>query len=84
MSWNIPPIEALEIQDRKEVPKAPETFDMAPVFGETPKPVPVNMTGMVTFYDFTDRRVIESLDAHAEEVGIFCKICFYESKYTFL
>jgi hypothetical protein len=68
MSWNIPTIEAIEIQDRKEPPKPPESFEVLPNVTEAPKPAPVSMAGVVSFYDFTDRRAIESLDSHAEEV----------------
>lgn len=69
MSWHIPPFEALEFQDRKEPPKPPDVFELLPIDTEPPKPAPVTMTGVVSFYDFTDRRVIESLDTHAEEVA---------------
>lgn len=69
MSWNIPHIEQLEFQDRKEPPKPPMTFDLQPTVSEAPKPAPVTMAGVVSFYDFTDRRIIESLDTHAEEVA---------------
>lgn len=71
MSWNIPSFEALEFQDRKEPPKPHDNFELLPNVTEPPKPAPVSMTGVVSFYDFTDRRVIESLDTHAEEVRAY-------------
>lgn len=69
MSWNIPQIDALESQDRKDPPKPPDNFELLPNESEPPAPAPVSMTGIVSFYDVTDRRVIESLDIHAEEVS---------------
>ena len=72
MSWNIPPLDALEIPERKDPLKTPESFDLIPVnLAEAPPPAPVTMTGVVSFYDFTDRRTIEALDAHAEEVSCY-------------
>ena len=70
MSWNIPSIVALELTERKGPPKVPETFELKEPshVKDAPGPAPVNMAGVVSFYDFTDRRAIESLDAHAEEV----------------
>ena len=71
MSWNIPALDTIEIPERKEPMKVPESFELVPVnFMEAPSPAPVTMTGVVSFYDFTDRRTIESLDSHAEEVGL--------------
>ena len=71
MSWNIPTIEPVELVERKGPPKPPEDFKLVPTnLNDAPKPAPVSMTGVVSFYDFTDRRVIEALDAHAEEVSV--------------
>ena len=41
-----------------------------PMMIEAPKPAPSNLGSMVSFFDFTDRLVIESLDTHAEEVSL--------------
>ena len=69
MSWNIPALDTVEITDRKGPPKVPESFQLMPVDPrEAPPVAPVSMTGVVSFYDFTDRRAIEALDTHAEEV----------------
>ena len=71
MSWNIPTIEGIELVDRKDPPISPEEFKLAPInMTEAPKPAPVSMTGVVSFYDFTDRRAVEAIDAHAEEVSV--------------
>lgn len=81
MSWNIPPLDPIEFAERKHPPKVPETFELVPInLMEAPSPVPVTMTGVVSFYDFTDKRTIESLDAHAEEVNIY--FCLFLSMFN--
>lgn len=70
LAWNIPPIDVFELCERKGPPKVPDTFMLVPNVSEAPKPAPVSMAGVVSFYDFTDRRTIESLDSHAEEVAL--------------
>lgn len=69
MSWSIPPIETVEFPEYKGPTKPPANFNLNPLVKEAPPPAPVTMTGVVSFYDFTDRRAIEALDAHAEEVS---------------
>ena len=70
MSWNMPTMDPIEFTERKMPPSVPESFELLPVnLKEAPPPAPVTMTGIVSFYDFTDRRTIESIDAHAEEVN---------------
>ncbi|XP_052278095.1 uncharacterized protein LOC127876719 [Dreissena polymorpha] len=68
-AWNIPAIETLEIQERRGPPKVATDFELLPMMSEAPKPTPSNLGSMVSFFDFTDRLVIESLDTHAEEVS---------------
>lgn len=69
-AWHIPAIETLEIQERRGPSKVPTDFDLLPMMIEAPKPAPSNLGSMVSFFDFTDRLVIESLDTHAEEVSL--------------
>ncbi|XP_052773286.1 uncharacterized protein LOC128212078 [Mya arenaria] len=69
VSWNIPTFEALEIQDRKGPPRVPDDFDLIPLIKKGPDPSAVSFGPGVSFYDYVDRLVIESLDTHAEEVA---------------
>lgn len=64
----MPPIDSLDLAERKGPPAVPDDFQLSAMMTEVPPPSAANAGGAATLYDYTDRHVIESLDTHAEEV----------------
>lgn len=64
----MPPIDSLDLTERKGPPAVPDDFQLSYLIAEVPQPSAANAGGGATLYDYTDRHVIESLDTHAEEV----------------
>jgi len=69
MTWNIPPIDSLDLAERKCPPNVPVDFQLTTKIQDVPPPSAGIAGVAVSMYDYSDRNIIESLDTHAEEVS---------------